>query len=76
MAYLDRLDILRTAIAKEIRRCGVHPAESSWMETYYALIGRETVKRLGAPIWERQPKRWDKYKRENKNDRRNKNTNW
>jgi len=63
MDYLDKLDILRTAIAKEIRRCGVHPTESSWMQTYYDLVGKKTIKQLGPPIWERQPKRWDKYKR-------------
>lgn len=63
MAYLDKLDITRTAIAKEIRRCGVHPTQSSWMTTFYDLLSKRTIKAMGPPIWERQPKRWEKYKR-------------
>lgn len=66
MAYLDKLDMIRTAIAKEIRRCKVHPAESGWMTTFYNLLDKQTIKAMGPPIWERQPKRWEKYKRDDK----------
>lgn len=62
MAYLDKLDFMRTAIAKEIRRCGVHPTKSSIMLHFYDLLGKRTVKSLGPPIWVRQPKRWDENK--------------